>query len=161
MLTSGSTGNSKAVELSHSNLIASMEGRAERQRLTYTDVMLNWVAFDHVAALMESHMVAVHVGATHINIEPAAILVDPLRFLRLIHKYRVSIAFAPNFLLAEINSAIQEGDNATTARALQVDLSSLRHIVTGGEANVVETGRRFLELLAQYGLSAHALWPAF
>jgi acyl-CoA synthetase (AMP-forming)/AMP-acid ligase II/thioesterase domain-containing protein/acyl carrier protein len=162
MLTSGSTGNSKAVELTNGNLLASMEGRAERQELTSADVTFNWIAFDHVAALLESHMIALYVGATQLHAEPAAILTDPLQFLRLIHRHRVSIAFAPNFLLGQINALLQSArPEVIEGRVDELDLSCLRRIVTGGEANVVETGRRFLELLAPYGFPRHALWPAF
>jgi len=162
VLTSGSTGNSKAVELTHGNVLASMAGRAERQQLTSDDITFNWIAFDHVAALLESHMIALYVGATQVHAEPAAILTDPLRFLRIIHHHRVSVAFAPNFLLGQINSRLQ----SLTATALDehesaMDLSCLSRIVTGGEANVVETGRRFLELLQPQGLARSVLWPAF
>jgi acyl-CoA synthetase (AMP-forming)/AMP-acid ligase II/thioesterase domain-containing protein/acyl carrier protein len=162
MLTSGSTGNSKAVELTHDNLLTSLAGRAERQQLTSADCMFNWIAFDHVAALLESHMIALYVGATQLQAEPATVLADPLEFLRLIHRHRVTVAFAPNFLLGQINAVLQESSaNSPTTLALDVDLSCLRRIVTGGEANVVETGRRFLEILAPHGLARNALWPAF
>lgn len=155
MLTSGSTGNSKAVELTHGNLLASLAGRAERQQLTASDFTFNWIAFDHVAALLESHMIALYVGAMQLHVEPAAVLADPLQFLRLIHQHRISIAFAPNFLFGQINAALQAGV------ALEIDLGCLRRIVTGGEANVVATGLNFLELLAPHGLARNALWPAF
>jgi len=151
MLTSGSTGNSKAVELTHGNVLASMAGRAERLELTCADITLNWIAFDHVAALMESHMIAVYVGANQVHADPIAMVADPLQFLRLIDRHRVSLAFAPNFFLAQINGALQ-----TSEMSDRIDLSCLRRIVTGGEANVVETGKRFLDLLAQ-----NVLWPAF
>jgi acyl-CoA synthetase (AMP-forming)/AMP-acid ligase II/thioesterase domain-containing protein/acyl carrier protein len=156
MLTSGSTGNSKAVELTHGNLLASLAARAERQALTAADIMFNWIAFDHVAALLESHMIALYVCASQLHAEPAAVLADPLRFLDLIHRHRVSVAFAPNFFLGQINAAI-----VAERSALALDLSCLRRIVTGGEANVVTTGLRFLELLAPFGLARTALWPAF
>jgi thioesterase domain-containing protein len=124
--------------------------------------MFNWIAFDHVAALLESHMIALYVGASQIHAEPAAILADPMQFLRLIHSQRVSIAFAPNFLLGQINAALQAASAAPSETlSLSLNLSCLRRIVTGGEANVVETGQRFLDLLAPYGLSRDALWPAF
>lgn len=164
MLTSGSTGNSKAVELTHGNLLASLAGRAERQQLTASDVTFNWIAFDHVAALLESHMIALYVGATQLHAEPAAVLTDPLQFLRLIDRHRVSVAFAPNFLLGQVNVALTVADGTMAggaAPSVAVDLSGLRRIVTGGEANVVETGRRFLELLAPHGLARTVLWPAF
>jgi acyl-CoA synthetase (AMP-forming)/AMP-acid ligase II/thioesterase domain-containing protein/acyl carrier protein len=160
MLTSGSTGNSKAVELTHGNLIASLAGREERQQLTSADRMFNWIAFDHVAALLESHMIALYAGANQLQAEPAQVLTDPLQFLRLIHRHRVTVAFAPNFLLGQINAALQASSDSSAQR-LDVDLSRLRRIITGGEANVVETGRRFLEMLAPYGLARNALWPAF
>lgn len=158
MLTSGSTGIPKAVELTHGNLLASLAGRAERQQLSAADTMLNWIAFDHVAALLESHLIASYVGAMQLHCEPAAILADPLRFVRTIDRWRVSVAFAPNFLLGQINAALQT-PAAESDRTF--DLSCLRRIVTGGEANVVQTGVRFLELLAPHGLHRGALFPAF
>ena len=162
MLTSGSTGRPKAVELTHGNLLASLAGRAARQRLSAADTMFNWIAFDHVAALLESHLIASYVGANQIHTEPATVLADPLLFLQIIQRYQVTIAFAPNFLLGQINAALSDtGEQADEMRVEALDLSCLRRIVTGGEANVVATGRRFLDLLAPYGLSADALWPAF
>ena len=163
MLTSGSTGNSKAVVLTHGNLLASMAGKAERQEMTAGDITLNWIAFDHVAALLEVHMVSQYVSATQVHIEPAAILTEPLLFLRLIDRYRVSLAFAPNFLLGQINAVLQSPavSGGSKLESLDLDLSCLRYIVTGGEANVVETGRRFLDLLAPYGLARNVLRPAF
>jgi acyl-CoA synthetase (AMP-forming)/AMP-acid ligase II/thioesterase domain-containing protein/acyl carrier protein len=154
VLTSGSTGNSKAVVLTHANLLASMSGKNERQQLTSADVTLNWISFDHVAALLEAHLLPLYVGAMQLHVESAAILADPLLFLKLIDRYRVSMTFSPNFLFGQINA--RAGDISPP-----LDLSCLRHIISGGEANVVETGQRFLELLAPYGLARSALWPAF
>lgn len=159
MLTSGSTGNSKAVVLTHANLLASMAGKAQRQHVTAADIGLNWISFDHVAALLEVHLICVYAGALQLQVEPAAILADPLLFLRLIDRYRVSLTFSPNFLLGQINAAIQSPGMADKLPAL--DLSCVRCIVSGGEANVVETGQRFLKLLAPCGLPHTAVRPAF
>jgi acyl-CoA synthetase (AMP-forming)/AMP-acid ligase II/thioesterase domain-containing protein len=162
MLTSGSTGHAKAVELTHGNLLASLAGRAARQELSAADTMFNWIAFDHVAALLESHMIATYVGANQIHAEPQSVLADPLQFLHIIHRHRVTVAFAPNFLLGQITAALSDAGRLSAGiRAASFELSHLRRIVTGGEANLVATGRRFLELLAPYGLSADVLWPAF
>ena len=162
MLTSGSTGNAKAVVLTHGNLLASMAGKQQRQQMSASDVTLNWISFDHVAALLEVHLVSLYVGATQLHLDPAPILADPLLFLRLIDRHRVSLTFSPNFLLGQINAVLQSpaaghpGD-----KPLALDLSCVRYIVSGGEANVVTTGQRFLQLLAQYGLPHTALRPAF
>jgi acyl-CoA synthetase (AMP-forming)/AMP-acid ligase II/thioesterase domain-containing protein/acyl carrier protein len=161
VLTSGSTGNAKAVVLTHRNLLCSMEGKTERQRLTSSDVTLNWISFDHVAALLESHLLPLFVGASQVHVEPAAILAEPLLFLRLIDRFRVTMSFSPNFLFAQINSALQAARETPQGKPLEMDLSCVRHIISGGEAIVVGTGRRFLDLCAPHKLASNALWPAF
>ncbi|MFJ9845006.1 AMP-binding protein [Kitasatospora sp. NPDC101155] len=158
VLTSGSTGNSKAVMLSHANLLASMAGKNGYHRLTAADTTLNWVSFDHVAALLECHLLPLSVGARQVHTEAAVVLRDPVEFLRLISGHGVTMTFTPNFLLGLLNSAAERLDAADRAR---IDLSGLRHIISGGEAVVCATGRSFLRTFARYGLSPTALWPAF
>ncbi|QNJ40162.1 non-ribosomal peptide synthetase [Streptomyces buecherae] len=200
VLTSGSTGRPKAVRLTHANLLASMAAKAERQRLTSADRTLNWIAFDHVAALLEAHLLPLAVGAEQFHVSSARVLGDPMEFLRLISRHRVTMTFTPNFLLGLLNAADAPtagapGADAPTAVAPtagaageraasrgaagqarggteaetgaydpggeRLDLRSLRHIVSGGEANVRATGEAFLARYAPYGLRGDALWPAF
>lgn len=156
VLTSGSTGASKAVRLTHGNLLASMAAKAAAQSLTAADVTLNWISYDHVAALLEAHLLPLSVGAVQLQVPPEPVLADPMRFLELIDAHRVTMTFTPNFLLGLINKTLDELPSPPP-----LDLSCLRHIVSGGEANPVATGIGFLDRLAPYGLRRGALWPAF
>ncbi|MEU6389498.1 non-ribosomal peptide synthetase [Streptomyces sp. NPDC046939] len=151
MPTSGSTGRPKAVILTHGNLMASMAAKNGFHRLTSADVTLNWIGFDHVAALLECHLLPVFAGASQVHVSPSVILNAPLDFLRLIARHRVTVTFAPNFLLGLLNS-----DRYRVPA--DVDLSCLRHIVSGGEAVPCATGTAFLE---KFGLPPGVLWPAF
>ncbi|WP_343240506.1 non-ribosomal peptide synthetase [Streptomyces sp. SID14515] len=157
VLTSGSTGNSKAVVLTHANLLASMAGKNGHHRLTAADTTLNWVSFDHVAALLECHLLPLATGGRQLHVEPQVVLGEPLEFLRLVSRHGVTMTFTPNFLLGQLNSAAERLD----ADEEQLDLSRLRHIVSGGEAVVRATGEAFLDHFAPYGLASDALWPAF
>lgn len=163
VLTSGSTGNSKAVVLSHGNLLAAMEAKRERYELTGADTTLNWISFDHVAALLEMHLLPLSVGALQVHVDAASILSDPLLFLRLIDRHRVSVTFAPNFLFGQLNAALRVGETGEEQPVVRpgLDLSCIRHIVSGGEAVVVDTGLRLLASLAPNGLPRTGLWPAF
>ena len=63
MLTSGSTGNSKAVALRHSNLLSSVRGKSRHHGTTPRSQFLNWIAFDHVACVSEIHIHALELNA--------------------------------------------------------------------------------------------------
>ncbi|MFJ1808370.1 MULTISPECIES: alpha/beta fold hydrolase [unclassified Streptomyces] len=156
VLTSGSTGNSKAVRLTHANLLASMAGKNGYHRLGPDDVSLNWVSFDHVAALLECHLLPLYAGATQLHVEAALVLGEPLEFLRLISRHGVTMTFTPNFLLGLLNASADRLEETGP-----VDLSRLRHIISGGEAVVRTTGETFLRHFAPHGLRPDALWPAF
>jgi acyl-CoA synthetase (AMP-forming)/AMP-acid ligase II/thioesterase domain-containing protein len=160
VLTSGSTGRAKAVTLTHANLLASMSAKLERQRLTAADVTLNWISFDHVAALLECHLLPLSSGATQVHVHPKVVLGDPLNFLRLVDRHRVTMTFTPNFLLGHLVKEAARLDHDHDHDG-DLDLSSVRHIVSGGEANVSATGRAFLDSFAPHGLSRDVLWPAF
>ncbi|MFD0473783.1 AMP-binding protein [Nonomuraea thailandensis] len=155
MLTSGSSGDSKAVPLTHANLLASLAGKAERLACHPGDVMMNWIAFDHIAAI-EGHLLPLSLGASQVQAAPPYVLGDPLRFLHLASQHGVTLTFAPNFLFGEINKALPPPEGGP-----ELDLSALRHILSGGEAVVCATARRFLEALAPYGLRPGAVVPAF
>lgn len=156
MLTSGSTGAAKAVMLTHANLLTSMSAKNGHHRLTSSDTVLNWVGFDHVAALLECHLLPVATGSSQVHLPTSVVLDEPLEFLRLLSRHRVTMTFTPNFLLGLINSAhdrIRPDD--------VIDLSPLRQIISGGEAIPCITGTTFLARLARFGLRRDALWPAF
>lgn len=157
VLTSGSTGASKAVELSHGNLLASMAGKNSAHRLGPADTTLNWVSFDHVAALLECHLLPLYTGGRQVHVEAPVVLGEPLEFLRLASRHGVTMTFTPNFLLGLLNASAER----LSETGEMLDLSRLRHIISGGEAVVRATGETFLERYAPHGLAPDALWPAF
>jgi acyl-CoA synthetase (AMP-forming)/AMP-acid ligase II/thioesterase domain-containing protein len=162
VLSSPSASNLKAAILTHGNILASMAGKVERLKVTAADVTLNWIPLGHIAALLEAHMLPLYVGAMQLHVEPAALLAQPLRFLRLVDRYRVTVAFAPDLLLGQIKAALQAArPGATRRQMLKCNLFCLRHLISSAEPNVVEGGRLFQDFLAQFGLVQTAVWQAF
>jgi acyl-CoA synthetase (AMP-forming)/AMP-acid ligase II/thioesterase domain-containing protein len=155
MLTSGSTGNSKAVMLSHGNLLSALAGKADRLELAFGEGTMNWIAFDHIAGI-EGHLLPLTIGATQLQVGLQVILAEPLRFLRLIETYQVRLTFTPNFLLGQINAALEEQPDD-----FSVNLKSIRYIISGGEAVVRTTAQRYLKHLTPFGLRQNAIVPAF
>ncbi|MFE6163933.1 alpha/beta fold hydrolase [Streptomyces sp. NPDC056486] len=156
MLTSGSTGSSKAVRLTHTNLLAAQAGKAGALDLGPDDTSLNWISADHIAAI-EANLLPMFNGADQVMATPATVLADPVEFLRLLAAHRVRVTFTPNFLFGQINQALAQRPVPQD----ELDLSLVRHIISGGEATVTGTVRAFLDALSGYGLRRDVIVPAF
>lgn len=157
MLTSGSTGNAKAVVLSHRQIIASVSGKSSVKQLPTGSTFLNWVGLDHVASLVEVHLQALYLCVDQIHVPAADLIADPTLFLNLIHRYRVSRSFAPNFFLAKLKNELQNKKESLS----YLDLSCLRFLASGGEANPVETCDALSKLLRVYGAPRTVITPGF
>ncbi|KAL8705815.1 MAG: hypothetical protein Q9201_001102 [Fulgogasparrea decipioides] len=152
MLTSGSTGNAKAVCLRHGQLLRSIRGKSEHHGTSKSDSFLNWIGLDHVANLTESHLHAMLHASEQVHVQAADLLVSPQTFLTLISKHRITHSFAPNFFLASLRAALEKPQ--PFAPGQEPDLLRFRVLISGGEANVVETSEKLTALLQQYKLPA-------
>ena len=152
MLTSGSTGHAKAVCLRHGQILRSIEGKSKHHGTDGSDIFLNWIGLDHVANLTETHLHAMLHAADQIHIQAADLLLDPRRFLNLVSKHRVTHSFAPNFFLASLRAVLEKPDPFWLNN--EPDLSRFRILISGGEANVVDTTNALTLLLRQYGVPA-------
>ena len=157
MLTSGSSGNAKAVVLRHDQIIASVKGKSKFFETTRADIFLNWIGFDHVASVIETHIQAMYLGANLIHVPAPRLMMDPSVFLRLIERHQVSYTFAPHFFLARLQQSLQNSASNQTV----FNLSCLRHLVSGGESNVVETALALTKTLQNYKVEGEVIRPGF
>ncbi|PYI16237.1 putative NRPS-like enzyme [Aspergillus violaceofuscus CBS 115571] len=159
MLTSGSTGHAKAVSLTVPQVVAALRSKSRAEAYTGRSILLNWIGLDHVANLLEIHLNAIFTASEQVQVQARDVIADPLVFLQLIERHRVSHTFAPNFFLALLRqrlAALEETDGLPA-----IDLSSLKAIVTGGEANVVELAQTLTRQLAQLGTVDSVLYIAY
>ena len=159
MLTSGSTGHAKAVSLRHGQVITALLGKSRYHRTNYHDVFLNWIGMDHVANLTEIHLHAMILGAEQVHVHAVDLLAQPMTFLNLIGSHQASYTFAPNFFLASVKKAL-EGFTPSQADPLP-NLSSLRALISGGEANSTALANALSELFSHLGAPRHFLRPGF
>ena len=154
LFTSGSTGKPKGVMLSRHNLLASIYGMATVNKLTPEDITLNWMPIDHVASLVMFHLTEVYLGCQQIQVATQLVLQQPLQWLDLIDRDRVSVTWSPNFAYNLVNEKLKDGQ-------YDWDLSCVRWMGNGAEAVVGKTAQRFLQLLGKYGLKDTAISPGY
>lgn len=153
-LTSGSTGAPKCIALTHANILSRGRGTNLLCEHTDQDVILNWLPFDHIGSISDWHVRCVDLGCRMVYCSKERVLGDPLNWLRLIDRYRISHSWAPNFAYALINAALND-------KPENWDLSCLRSLLTAGEAVSSSTVEEFLTRLSKFGLARSAVRPAF
>ncbi|MDJ0900136.1 MAG: AMP-binding protein [Xenococcus sp. MO_188.B8] len=153
LLTSGSTGMPKAVQLSHKNILSRAKGRAKDFDFSSLDISLNWFSLDHVASLVMCHLRDVYLGCQQIHAPTHLVLENPLNWLDWIDRYRATVTWAPNFAYRLVN------EQAEKIRDGHWDLSSMQCIFNGGEAIDGKTAKNFLDLLGFHKLPSTSLYP--
>ncbi|MFI9778617.1 AMP-binding protein [Streptomyces sp. NPDC051956] len=155
MLTAGSTGEPKAVMLSHGNILSRSTGTARANGLTSHCITFNWMPLDHVSGLVMFHVRDVVAGATQIHAHKDWILADPLRWLEVIDRHRVNAIWAANSAFDLVSSRVTQEPGRTW------DLSCVAYIMNGGAPIKARTIRRFINSLAPHGLSGAVMRPGW
>jgi len=158
LLTSGSTGLPKGVEQTQEALLSLCAGTADKLDLSRQDKSLNWMPIDHVGGIVMLHILDIYLGMEQLQVSTEYILESPIRWLDLLSTHKITVSWAPNFAYGLINEAVSNTDEA---QSLSWDLSSVRHLINGGEAVNNETCHRFISLLAPRGLIENAIVPTW
>ncbi|WP_322724473.1 SDR family NAD(P)-dependent oxidoreductase [Streptomyces spongiae] len=155
LLTSGSTGLPKAVRIDHRGVLTRSAATAQVNGLTEHDVSLNWIPLDHVTGVVMFHLRDVYLGCRQVHAPTSWVLQDPLRWMDLADRHRVTVTWAPNFAFGlPAEHAHRMGDR-------RWDLSPMRMVMNCGEVVVAATARRFLEVLAPFGMPPTVVHPGW
>ena len=155
VLSSGSTGLSKAVELTHGNLLSRGIGTNLLCASEQSDVILSWLPFDHIGNISAYHISPVLAGSKLVYAQKEFVLARPLRWLDLIDEHRVTHGWAPNFAFALVNKALKNQED------VRWDLSCVKGLLSAGELIAYSTVTEFLEAMRPYGFRRDSLISAF
>lgn len=154
-LTSGSTGIPKCIQETHQGIIAHIQGSQQNNGYSSDNVSLNWLPMDHVVPILTCHFKDIYLGCEQVEVATAMILADPLKWLDLMEQYHVTHTWAPNFGFKLVTDALMNIPERSW------DLSSIQFMMNAGEQVTEPVVRAFLELVAPFGVPAHAMQPAF
>ncbi|EED20740.1 NRPS-like enzyme, putative [Talaromyces stipitatus ATCC 10500] len=155
MLTSGSTGNAKAVALRHGQILKALKGKTSFHGINPGDPFLNWIGMDHVANLTEIHLHAMSLGSDQVQVPAAELLRNPLLFIELLDLHKIVYTFSPNFFMAQVR------DSLVANPTMKADLSHLRAFIAGAEASVVTTCDTLTRELRRFGVQTEVIRPGF
>ncbi|MQA26475.1 MAG: AMP-binding protein, partial [Micromonosporaceae bacterium] len=155
LMSSGSTGAPKLVQLTHRGLTEFAAGTPAMLPISPGQVTLNWLPLDHSGAFLLYHLLEVYLGCTNIHAATDRVLADPLRWLDLMAEHRVHHSWSPNFGYRLVAAALREAPDRGW------DLSAVRTLVSGGEQITVPVMEEFLAAVEPFGVARGAFAPAW
>ncbi len=156
-LTSGSTGTPKAIQIRHQGILHHVAASAEYNGYSINNVSLNWLPFDHVVPILTTHLKDVVLGIQQIQLPTAAVLMDPLLWLRKLSDFKVTHSWAPNFAFQRVLDALKNYPDDLSG----LNLASVQFLMNAGEQVLTPTVKAFTAALTPYGLANHVVQPAF
>jgi acyl-CoA synthetase (AMP-forming)/AMP-acid ligase II len=152
--TSGSTRAPRGVAVTHANLAANHGQVAACLNSDASTVYASWLPMFHDMGLGIA-LSAVWLGARAVLMSPRAFFSEPLRWLRVISRYRATVSGGPNSAYALCLQRI------SAAERQQLDLSSWQVAFNGSEPVHISTLQRFAEVFADAGFQRAALHPVY
>jgi acyl-CoA synthetase (AMP-forming)/AMP-acid ligase II len=153
--TSGSTGSPKGVCVTHDNLLSNCEALGRSMGHDPDRVGLSWLPPYHDMGLMGTIILSMYHGWPLVLMSPVHFVQQPIRYLKAISDYGVSITVGPNFSLDLCADALSDDE------AKDLDLSTVRELYCGAEPIRTDTLARFQRITAPAGFDANALIPCY
>ncbi|KAG6557173.1 hypothetical protein Mapa_001100 [Marchantia paleacea] len=161
--TSGSTGDSKGVMISHGGLLHNVKLMRRQYRSTSRTVLISWLPQYHDMGLIGGLFTAMLSGGTAVLFSPTTFIRKPLLWLETMDKYKCTHSAGPNFAFELVVKRLEtlKASGAAAAAAPSYDLSELRFLMISAEPIRHKTVQSFLELLRDSGLQEQALAPGY
>ncbi|MFG1919667.1 AMP-binding protein [Micromonospora sp. NPDC048898] len=152
--TSGTTGDSRGVTLTHRAILANV--RSMGQHVTRAgDLAVSWLPLHHDMGLIGLHLMPLLHGIPAVAMPPMAFALRPERWLHAMHRFRGTFTSAPNFAYQICATKIPDN------RLEGLDLSAWRVAGNGAEVVNAATLRRWYERMAPFGFREEALMPCY
>ncbi len=153
--TSGSTGTPKGVMLTHGNLMHNCSIITHGFEADQSSVGVSWLPTYHDMGLVGGILNPLFIGRPNAFMAPMSFLQKPIRWLRNIDRFKVTISGGPNFAYALCNEKISPAD------CEGLDLSSWKVAFNGAEPVRADTLARFVEKFGPFGFREEAFYPCY
>jgi acyl-CoA synthetase (AMP-forming)/AMP-acid ligase II/NADP-dependent 3-hydroxy acid dehydrogenase YdfG/acyl carrier protein len=154
-LTSGSTGAPKCIQETHRGVLHHIHGSAAFVDYGRDDVILNWLPLDHVVPTLTVHLKDACLGCSEVQVKTDAVIGDPIFWLELMDRYRVTHTWAPNFGFKIVAEAL------AASGSKRFDLSCVKRFMNAGEQVTLPVVEDFLNAVRPFGVAPVAMQPAF
>jgi acyl-CoA synthetase (AMP-forming)/AMP-acid ligase II len=153
--TSGSTSEPKGVMVTHRCINANLATMIETYSVADDFTVASWLPPYHDMGLIGMILCPMHYGQQATLMPPASFLRRPMRWLRAISRFGLSVTASPNFGYEMCVTRNSPSD------FVDLDLSGFKIAINGAEPVLPAVLERFVETFEPYGFQPDAMWPSY
>lgn len=153
--TSASTGRSKAIAISHANIIANTLGINNNSNAGNDQIVVGWLPLYHDMGLIGTELLSLVNNYEAYHMAPFDFLKRPKRWFDAITKFKGSLSPAPDFAYDYCCQLIDDDELE------KVDLSTWELAFNGAEPIQIKTLQRFINKFSKAGFAASTFLPCY
>ncbi len=153
--TSGSTSTPKGVMVTHKNVIHHSACINQSWNYTSDSIAATWMPYFHDYGLIDGFIQPIYSGITCYVMSPLTFIKNPINWLRVISKYKVTHSQSPNF---GYDFCVHR---VTSEQLVNLDLRSWNTASNGAEPIRKDTVENFIKTFEPCGFRATAFYPAY
>ena len=153
--TSSSTGDHKAVAITHGNILSNVSGIVAAVRMGADERMISWLPLFHDMGLVGTVLFSFCNRYPLYLMTPIQFVKRPLLWLKGMSEHRCTIATAPNFGYDYCSRLVSDKD------AAELNLRHVKHLFIGAEPIRVSTIEGFCRKFRPAGLEIGMIRPAY
>ncbi|MDH2888289.1 MULTISPECIES: AMP-binding protein [Bacillus cereus group] len=154
-MTSASTGDGKAVAISHGNIIDNINGIHNAVKCKQSEKVCSWLPLYHDMGLVGAELFSFYHGFDLFLMSPYEFLRKPIRWLETISNNKCTLSPSPNFGFEYASRYINLN------RVEDLDLSSWKAGLNGAEPIRSKTLSEFYVKFKRYGFEPNAILPVY
>ncbi|WP_242834323.1 AMP-binding protein [Clostridium pasteurianum] len=153
--SSGTTGDSKGVVLTHKNLLTNIVDIIKGFKGNDEDVTLSWMPLAHDMGIIGFHLMPLVLNVDQCLMPTTLFIRNPVLWIKKVNEHRATIIAASNFGFRYFL------DNLKDKEYPEWDLSCVRKVFNGAEPISVDIINEFLNKLSRYNLKRVAMYPVY
>jgi fatty-acyl-CoA synthase len=153
--SAGTTGLQKGVALRHSCVLTQLQHLAQSIQLTENDRIYSWLPLYHDMGLIACFMLPLAFHLPVVMQSPTDWVVQPGSMPYVIHKFRCTLGWIPNFTYQFLARRVP------AARRAEFDLSSLRMLINCSEPVRVQSVDEFYAAYADSGVRPNVIQTSY
>lgn len=159
LITSGTSSTFKAIKANINSFKYGLDKSCHKWKVDDSSVTLTWTPHSHIYELINGFLLPMYTGGTSIIVSPKDFANNPVEWLKLINKYKVTNCYTTSYGIDLCNKFYNE--YSVDIETVDLNFSSLKYMTISGEFVRNEVLECFDKTYSKFGFCQKSFSPTY